>query len=53
MVAPTLLLSGLIAYEGYHTSDPVVKFQRFVASPAPPSLRVLTAYSYKGINFRV
>lgn len=53
IVAPTVLLSGLIAYEGYRTSDPMFQFQRFVASPASPSLRILTAYSYKGINFRV
>ena len=53
MIAPTVLLAGLIAYEGYRTRDPMVKFQRFVASPAPPGLRIMAAYTYKGINFRV
>jgi hypothetical protein len=53
ILAPTVLLAGLIAYEGYRTTDPAVKFQRFLAAPAPPSLRIMTAYTYKGINFRV
>jgi hypothetical protein len=53
IVAPAILSAGLLAYEGYRSQDPVVKFQRFVASPAPPGLRIITAYTYKGINFRV
>lgn len=53
MIAPAVLLAGLIAFEGYRTKDPVGKFRRFVVSPAPPGLRMISAYTYKGINFRV
>lgn len=53
MIAPAILAASFAAYEGYRTKDPVARFRRFVASPAPPGLRVLTAYTYKGINFRV
>ena len=53
MIAPAVLLAGLIAYEGYRTKDPVAKFRRFVVSSVPPGLRIMTAYSYEGINFRV
>src|SRR5262249_24585299 len=50
IVSPTVLLSGLMAYEGYRTQDPLIKFQRWIASPAPPSLRIVSAYTYKGFN---
>lgn len=50
-VAPALLLAGLATYEGHHSQDPVTKFERWVVSPAPPSLRVVTAHTYKGSNY--
>ena len=51
IVAPALLLAGMGTYEGYRAQDPVAKFERWVASPAPPGVRVLSAYTYQGINF--
>jgi hypothetical protein len=52
-VGPVLLLSGVLAYEGLRSQDPVVKFERWVALPAPASVRVVSAYTYQGINFWV
>lgn len=53
MIAPAILAASFAAYEGYRTKDPVARFRRFVVSPAPPGLRVMTAYTYQGFNFRV
>jgi len=52
IVAPAVLLAGFLAYEGYRTQDPLVKFQRWMVSPAPPSLRIVSVYTYKGFNYR-
>jgi hypothetical protein len=51
IVAPAVMLAGLLAYEGYRSQDPVSKFQRWIASPAPHGLRIVSAYTYKGINY--
>lgn len=52
-VAPVLLLSVLLGWEGYRESDPRMKFEQWVASPAPASLNVLSAYMNQGLNFRM
>jgi hypothetical protein len=51
IAAPALMLAGLLAYEGYRSQEPVSKFRRWIASPAPPGLRIMTAYTYKGSNY--
>lgn len=50
-VAPALVLATLATYEGCRSRNPITKFERWVASPAPAGLRLLAAYTYKGINY--
>jgi hypothetical protein len=51
-VAPLFVVAGLLVCEGVQTRDHVAKFERWVASPAPRSLRLMSAYTYAGINYR-
>lgn len=46
-----LSLSGLLAHDGYQARDPLVQFARRVVSPVPASVRVVSAFNYKGFNF--
>jgi hypothetical protein len=52
-LAPALIMLTLMAHDGYRARDPLTKFERRVASPVPPSVRVESAYTYQGFNFTV
>ncbi|WP_165075821.1 hypothetical protein [Paludisphaera rhizosphaerae] len=52
VVVPAVLLSGLLAYDTHLNRNPLRKFERHIVSPAPPSLRLVSAYTYSGFNYR-
>lgn len=52
-VATVVIVALMLAYDGYRAGKPEVKFARCVASPVPESVRIRSAYTYQGFNFRV
>jgi hypothetical protein len=52
VIAPTLVLTGFVAVEAIQTRNPAEKFRRYVVSPVPASVDVLSAWSRSGINWR-